>query len=82
MEPSAEDTNAVVTLQVLEERLHRLEVLLHGSLHSIDTSHPTSVPATRDDTVSTRLTNIESGLHRLASRYGVVQDVLDLCMEV
>jgi hypothetical protein len=81
MKSSAQDASALVTLSMLEERLHRLEFLLHGTSNSSGIPEPAPAPSTRDDTVSARLANVESNLRRLASRHGVVQDVLDLRMK-
>lgn len=81
MDLNAEDGSALATLKMLEQRLRRLEFLLHGSSDAIGVPDPASAPATRDDTASTRLADVESKLRRLASRHNLVRDILDLRME-
>jgi hypothetical protein len=76
-----DDASALATLSMLEERLHRLEYLLHGISNAFGVPDPASPPAKDNEAVSTRLANLQGNLHRLASRHGVVQDVLDLCMK-
>jgi hypothetical protein len=79
MESNAQDANALAMLCMLEERLHRLEFLLHGSSNAFGVPDPAPEPAAREEAISTRLTSLESNLHRLALKHGVVQDILDLC---
>jgi hypothetical protein len=79
MEAGTDDASALATLKMLEERLHRLEYLLHGTSNEFGVPDPASPPAGRNEAVSARLATLESNLHRLASRHGVVQDVLNLC---
>lgn len=80
MEADSKEASALTTLNMLGERLHHLEFLLHGSSNAFGIPDRIPVPRTHEDTISTRLNSLESGLHRLASRHAVVQDVLDLRM--
>jgi hypothetical protein len=79
MEAGTDDASSLATLSMLEERLHRLEYLLHGTSNAFGVPDPASPPAEDDEVVSARLARLQGNLHRLASRHGVVQDVLDLC---
>ena len=72
------EASAFATLHMLEERLHRLEFLLHGSSNAVGIPDPAPAPATRDDTVSARLAGLESGLHRLSTNHGLVRAVLNI----
>ena len=81
MERISQDARALATLNMLEERLHRLEFLLHGSSNAFGVPDPAPEPA-RNDTISTRLTNLQTNLRRLAARHGLVQNILDICMKV
>jgi hypothetical protein len=81
MGSNAQEASTLAMLSMLEERLHRLEFILHGTSNSSGIPDPAPAPSTRDDTVSARLANVESNLRRLASRHGVVQNVLDLRMK-
>lgn len=81
MGSDAQAASELNTCQMLGERLHRLEFLLHGSSNATGIPYPGPVAATREDTVSSRLASLESGLHRLASQHDSVQDVLSLRME-
>jgi hypothetical protein len=78
MEDTSNEASALATLNMLEERLHRLEFLLHGSSNAVGIPDPAPARATQDDTVSTRLAGLESGLHRLSSKHGLVKDILDM----
>ncbi len=80
MAVDAQDAGALATLTMLEERLHRLEFLLHGSSDAFGIPDLASTPSTQSDNVSTRITKLEGNLHRLASRHGLIQDVLNLRM--
>lgn len=82
MESVTQGASALAMASMLEERLHRLEFLLHGSSDAFGVPDSASAPTTRDDGVSMRLANLDSNLRRLASRHGVVRDILDLRMEV
>jgi len=81
MEAGTDDASALATLSMLEERLHRLEYLLHGTSNAFGVPDPASPPAKHDEVVSARLAQLQGNLHRLASMRGVVQDVLDLCIK-
>jgi hypothetical protein len=78
MEDEQNISTSFATLTMLEERLHRLEFLLHGSSDAFGVPDPVPTPAGREDSVSERLAGLESSLSRLASKYGSVQDILDL----
>lgn len=75
---SPNEASALATLSMLEERLHRLEFLLHGSSNAVGIPQPAPMPAGRGDTVSRRLTGLQAGLQRLSSKHGVVKDVLEI----
>lgn len=77
MESTDHEASALATLHMMEERLHRLEFLLHGSSNAVGISDPAQVPASSDETVCARLFNLERGLHRLSMEHSVVRDVLD-----
>jgi hypothetical protein len=81
MESNAQDADELATLIMLEGRLHRLEFLLHGLSNTFGIPGPSPIPATATEPVSTRLASLESGLRRLASRHGLIQDLLDLRMD-
>ena len=78
MEGTPNEVSALATLNMLEERLHRLEFLLHGSANAVGIPDPAPVPVGRDDTVSTRLAGLQSGLQRLSSKHGLVKDILEM----
>lgn len=81
MDSDAQYASALATLNMLKQRLHRLEFLLHGSSDVFGIPEPAPSATTLDETVAMRLANIESDLRRLASRHPVVQDILDLRMK-
>lgn len=78
MEGNSGDASALTTLRMLEERLHRLEFLLHGTSNATGIPDPARTPTAQDDTVSTRLAGLESGLHRLSTKHGLVRDILNI----
>ena len=72
------ERNARHTVDLLEQRLQRIEYFLTGQ----DPAHDYLQDAAsggRDRTVLTRLSKVESNLARLASNLPVVNDLLRLC---
>ncbi|KAF7503487.1 hypothetical protein GJ744_003678 [Endocarpon pusillum] len=78
MEAAADSASALATLNMLEERLHRIEFLLHGASNALGIPDSAPTQSAGDDAVSTRLANLENHLSRLASRNSIIQDVLDI----
>jgi hypothetical protein len=81
MESFEQEAGALSTLQMLEERLNRLEFLLHGSSSAVGMPDPAPIPTTSDDTVRARLVSLERAVHRLSSEHDIVRDVLKACMK-
>ena len=81
MEAATDSASALATLTMLEERLHRIEFLLHDASNAL--AIPDSAPAQSagETAVSTRLENLINHLNRLSSRHSIIQDVLDICMK-
>ncbi|ERF69113.1 hypothetical protein EPUS_01069 [Endocarpon pusillum Z07020] len=78
MEAATDSASALATLTMLEERLHRIEFLLHGASNALGIPDSAPAQSAGNDAVSTRLANLENHLNRLASRNSIVQDVLDI----
>lgn len=81
MGPATDNASALATLHMLEERLHRIEFLLHGTSNASGVPEPAPTQTERNGDVSTQLADLENNLKRLASSHSIIQDVLDICMK-
>ena len=69
------------TIDELEARLRRVKYILAGHSPSTDGELLSAETAGRDQVVSARLAALELGLHRLAKKSPVIQDVAKLCTD-
>ncbi|KAI9729873.1 MAG: hypothetical protein M1834_006622 [Cirrosporium novae-zelandiae] len=76
MDNSQEDVS-LETIELLEDRLRRLEYLVTGS-SSLQNNHDAETTATESKPVSTRLQELDSSLRMLRSRFRSVHDLLIL----
>ena len=66
------------TLDLLEDRLYRLEFLLTGSSDLTGAPLESARPTTHKDTVSARITTLEGHVERVSSQSELVHEVLRL----
>lgn len=66
------------TVNLLEQRLRRIEFFLSGHDHAQESLHKAATEG-KDRTVLTRLSEVEDNLAKLASNSPVVNDLLKLC---
>ena len=72
------DAGDAATLTLLQERLHRLEFLLHGRTDAFGISFAAKTPSNVDGAVVARLEKMRTALQRLTAQQGAVRDILDL----
>ena len=81
MDSPSHEANALETLAILGERLHRLEFLLHGASAPCGVPEPATTAATEDQSVADQLANLEDRFRHLTSRHEVIRKVLDQCKD-
>ena len=72
------ETEALMTLTLLESRLHNLEFLLSGTADPNGIPHAATRPARGEETIASKLKSLEDDLTRLTASNTLVQDMLRL----